>query len=100
MAHVLRGLRRGGPQRGPRPGPADRRRRDRQGSRRRPPERHVGSRHLVHSGAMTQTQAHTDAKRGALVVLAATQFLMVLDQAVMNVSISQLCKDFDTSVTT
>jgi EmrB/QacA subfamily drug resistance transporter len=32
-------------------------------------------------------------------VLAATQFLMVLDAAVMNVSISQLVVDFDTSVT-
>ncbi|MFZ4585351.1 MAG: MFS transporter [Acidimicrobiia bacterium] len=36
---------------------------------------------------------------GPLVVLAAAQFVMVLDQAVMNVSISQLVKDFDTSVT-
>lgn len=35
-----------------------------------------------------------------LVVLAAAQFLMVLDQAVMNVSISQLVDDFDTDVTT
>jgi EmrB/QacA subfamily drug resistance transporter len=35
-----------------------------------------------------------------LVVLAAAQFLMVLDQAVMNVSISQLVADFDTEVTT
>src|SRR5215208_2984158 len=35
-----------------------------------------------------------------LAVLAAAQFLMVLDQAVMNVSISQLVADFDTSVTT
>jgi EmrB/QacA subfamily drug resistance transporter len=35
-----------------------------------------------------------------LVVLAAAQFLMVLDQAVMNVSISQLVADFDTTVTT
>ncbi|HEY2478761.1 MAG TPA: MFS transporter [Solirubrobacterales bacterium] len=34
-----------------------------------------------------------------LVVLAAAQFLMVLDQAVMNVSISQLVADFDTTVT-
>ncbi|MCB0869382.1 MAG: MFS transporter [Solirubrobacterales bacterium] len=33
-------------------------------------------------------------------VLAAAQFLMVLDQAVMNVSISQLVEDFDTTVTT
>jgi hypothetical protein len=35
----------------------------------------------------------------ALAVLAAAQFLMVLDQAVMNVSISQLVSDFDTTVT-
>ncbi|MCB0862499.1 MAG: MFS transporter [Solirubrobacterales bacterium] len=35
-----------------------------------------------------------------LMVLAAAQFLMVLDQAVMNVSISQLVEDFDTTVTT
>jgi EmrB/QacA subfamily drug resistance transporter len=33
-------------------------------------------------------------------VLGAAQFLMVLDQAVMNVSISQLVDDFDTEVTT
>jgi EmrB/QacA subfamily drug resistance transporter len=39
-------------------------------------------------------------KWGALIVLAMAQFLMVLDQAVMNVSISQLVEDFDTSVTT
>lgn len=35
-----------------------------------------------------------------LLTLAAAQFLMVLDQAVMNVSISQLVEDFDTTVTT
>ncbi|MCH7790394.1 MAG: MFS transporter, partial [Acidobacteria bacterium] len=35
-----------------------------------------------------------------LFVLSLAQFLMVLDQAVMNVSISQLVEDFDTSVTT
>lgn len=40
------------------------------------------------------------AKWGALVVLAAAQFLMVLDQAVMNVAISTLVEDFDTTVTT
>lgn len=38
-------------------------------------------------------------KWSALAVLAAAQFLMVLDQAVMNVSISQLVADFDTTVT-
>jgi MFS family permease len=39
-------------------------------------------------------------KWGVLAALAAAQFLMVLDQAVMNVSISQLVEDFDTTVTT
>jgi EmrB/QacA subfamily drug resistance transporter len=39
-------------------------------------------------------------KRGILAVLAAAQFLMVLDQAVMNVAISQLVADFDTTVST
>lgn len=34
----------------------------------------------------------------ALAVLSVTQLLMVLDQSVMNVSISQLVEDFDTSV--
>jgi EmrB/QacA subfamily drug resistance transporter len=38
--------------------------------------------------------------RWALAALALAQFVMVLDQAVMNVSISQLVEDFDTSVTT
>ncbi|MFJ5776948.1 MFS transporter [Streptomyces sp. NPDC093094] len=36
---------------------------------------------------------------GALAVLGTAQFLMVLDTAVMNVSISQLVEDFDTEVT-
>lgn len=40
------------------------------------------------------------AKWGVLGVLAVAQFLMVLDQAVMNVAISQLVEDFDTTVTT
>jgi len=40
------------------------------------------------------------AKWGILAVLATAQFLMVLDQAVMNVAISQLVEDFDTTVTT
>ncbi len=35
----------------------------------------------------------------ALVILGTAQFLMVLDTSVMNVSISQLVKDFDTEVT-
>jgi EmrB/QacA subfamily drug resistance transporter len=39
-------------------------------------------------------------KWAPLIVLAAAQFLMVLDQAVMNVAISQLVEDFDTTVTT
>ncbi len=39
-------------------------------------------------------------KWSVLIVLSAAQFLMVLDQSVMNVSISQLVEDFDTTVTT
>ena len=39
-------------------------------------------------------------KWAVLIVLGAAQFLMVLDQAVMNVAISQLVEDFDTTVTT
>ena len=35
----------------------------------------------------------------ALAVLGTAQFLMVLDTSVMNVSISQLVKDFDTEIT-
>jgi EmrB/QacA subfamily drug resistance transporter len=44
----------------------------------------------------------TTASKGwlALVALAAAQFLMVLDQSVMNVSISALVQDFHTTVTT
>ena len=42
----------------------------------------------------------TKSKWSVLVVLAMAQFLMVLDQAVMNVAISQLVADFDTTVTT
>ena len=38
-------------------------------------------------------------KWGPLIILGMAQFLMVLDQAVMNVSISQLVVDFDTTVT-
>ena len=51
---------------------------------------------------MTTTESD-QAVRGstaALVVLAVAQFVMVLDQAVMNVSITQLVEDFDTDVTT
>src|SRR4029078_7527509 len=40
------------------------------------------------------------AKWGCVSGLGAAQFLMVLDQAVMNVAISQLVEDFDTTVTT
>ncbi len=39
-------------------------------------------------------------KKTALVALAIAQFVMVLDQSVMNVSISQLVADFDTTVPT
>ena len=38
--------------------------------------------------------------RWPLVALAGAQFVMVLDQSVMNVSISQLVIDFNTNVTT
>ena len=44
--------------------------------------------------------ASTSKGGSALVALATAQFLMVLDQSVMNVSISQLVKDFHTTVTT
>ena len=49
-----------------------------------------------------QTAIATPAKKGwlALVALATAQFVMVLDQSVMNVSISSLVKDFNTTVTT
>lgn len=39
-------------------------------------------------------------KRWPLIALATAQFVMVLDQSVMNVSISTLVEDFDTTVTT
>ena len=39
-------------------------------------------------------------RRSALIALAGAQFVMVLDQSVMNVSISQLVAEFDTTVTT
>jgi EmrB/QacA subfamily drug resistance transporter len=39
-------------------------------------------------------------KKMALLALATAQFVMVLDQSVMNVSISQLVEDFDTTVPT
>jgi EmrB/QacA subfamily drug resistance transporter len=42
----------------------------------------------------------TSSNRRILAVLGTAQFLMVLDQAVMNVSISQLVADFHTDVTT
>jgi EmrB/QacA subfamily drug resistance transporter len=46
--------------------------------------------------------SNTTEKAGwsALVALATAQFVMVLDQSVMNVSISALVKDFNTTVTT
>ncbi len=48
------------------------------------------------------TTGSTPTKKGwlALVALATAQFVMVLDQSVMNVSISSLVKDFNTTVTT
>ncbi len=39
-------------------------------------------------------------RRLPLIALAGAQFIMVLDQSVMNVSISQLVEDFDTTVST
>ena len=52
--------------------------------------------------ATAPTATATPTKKGwlALVALATAQFVMVLDQSVMNVSISALVKDFDTTVTT
>ena len=44
--------------------------------------------------------ASTSKGGSALIALATAQFLMVLDQSVMNVSISQLVADFHTTVTT
>ena len=51
---------------------------------------------------MTVAATDTSIDKGwsALIALATAQFLMVLDQSVMNVSISQLVEDFDTTVTT
>ena len=49
---------------------------------------------------MNASEGRTATTWSVLVVLAAAQFLMVLDQSVMNVSISQLVADFDTTVTT
>ena len=51
---------------------------------------------------MASTAGTTSAKKGwlALVALATAQFVMVLDQSVMNVSISSLVKDFNTTVAT
>jgi hypothetical protein len=46
------------------------------------------------------TAPATAMKWSALVALAMAQFVMVLDQSVMNVSISALVEDFDTTVTT
>ena len=42
----------------------------------------------------------TSSAGAALIALATAQFVMVLDQSVMNVSISHLVADFDTTVTT
>jgi EmrB/QacA subfamily drug resistance transporter len=51
------------------------------------------------TAAVEDTRSAGSAGRLALVALATAQFVMVLDQSVMNVSISQLVDDFDTSVT-
>ena len=54
------------------------------------------------TGAAEATQTEPAPKMNwlPLVALATAQFVMVLDQSVMNVSISQLVADFDTTVTT
>jgi len=49
---------------------------------------------------LTRPDEDQPMKKTALVALAIAQFVMVLDQSVMNVSISQLVADFDTTVTT
>jgi EmrB/QacA subfamily drug resistance transporter len=49
---------------------------------------------------VSRAVAMSPADRKILAVLGTAQFLMVLDQAVMNVSISQLVSDFHTDVTT
>jgi len=53
--------------------------------------------HHERSGAQPDRREVISINRRVLFVLSGAQFLMVLDQAVMNVSISQLVKDFDTS---
>jgi MFS family permease len=55
---------------------------------------------MAEAGAAEPRGAAPAMKWGVLAVLGAAQFLMVLDQAVMNVAISQLVEDFDTTVTT
>ena len=52
------------------------------------------SRRVRHDGVVPMKN------RSALIALAGAQFVMVLDQTVMGVSISQLVADFDTTVTT
>jgi MFS family permease len=47
-----------------------------------------------------ETATRSTSQWWPLVALATAQFVMVLDQSVMNVSISTLVKDFDTTVTT
>src|SRR6185312_6928750 len=94
----------------PHGGPLDARRRTPQTQRParkgRPQRRGVpeGERQTAGLGrpADTRSRGGEDAltKWGVLAVLGAAQFLMVLDQAVMNVAISQLVADFDTTVTT
>ena len=83
--------------------PGCRRRLPRLARPQRPPRRHlVAARAWRPPGHPRNRRAGelTMAKWGVLVVLGAAQFLMVLDQAVMNVAISQLVEDFDTTVTT
>ena len=54
----------------------------------------------VGDSQVTQTDPTTKKSWLPLVALAIAQFVMVLDQSAMNVSISTLVDDFDTTVTT
>jgi MFS family permease len=50
--------------------------------------------------ALTEVSTGSAIRWAPLIALATAQFVMVLDQSVMNVSISTLVADFDTTVTT
>ena len=75
-------------------------RRQHQGHRRRHQRRRARDQRTGSARGRRVMNTSTSKGGAALVALATAQFLMVLDQSVMNVSISQLVKDFDTTVTT